>query len=117
MDTTKTSYIKNRYGDLCTSRLSELDDNNNDIFTGVYTIRIRNNNNIKLSNGVYTNNLPASRLNNYDVISYDVEINGILYKDCPLIKTSSVFFKDSSFYFIGNPYLINTALELEHTAN
>ena len=76
------------------------------------------NNNIKLIDGVYTNNLPVSGLNSliqshYNVISYDVEINGILYKDCPLIQTSNIFSTDSSCYFIGNPYLINTTFGLD----
>lgn len=121
MDTSKTSYIKNRYGDLFTIRSWELNEENDTIFTGTYTISVRNENNIKITNGVYTNNLPVHGLHGklelyYDVISYDVEINGVVYKNCPLTTTSTLLFKGDTLYFIGNPYLINSAMELEGLA-
>ena len=121
MDTSKTSYIKNRYGDLFQYRGWELDEDNDTIFTGTYTISVRNENNIKITNGVYTNNLPVHGIQGkaevyFDVISYDVEINGILYKNCPLTITSTLLFKGDTLYFIGNPYLINSAMALEGLA-
>jgi hypothetical protein len=121
MDTSKPSYIKNRYGDLFQYRGWELDEDNDTIFTGTYTISRRNENNIKIADGVYTNNLPVHGLHGklelyYDVISYDVEINGILYKNCPLTRTSNLLFKENTLYFIGNPYLISSAMGLEGLA-
>lgn len=118
MDTSKPSYIKNRYGDLFQYRGWELDEDNDTIFTGTYTIKVRNENNIKIADGVYTNNLPVYGLHGklelyYDVISYDVEINGVLYKNCPLTITSTLMFKGGTLYFIGNPYLISSAMAFE----
>ena len=111
MDTSKTSYIKNRYGDLFQYRAQDLNEDSDNIFTGTYSISARNKNNIKITNGVYTNNLPHGIY--YDVVSYDVEINGVLYKNCPLTTTSTLSNKEGTFYFIGNPYLINSAMSLE----
>lgn len=59
MDISKTSYIKNRYGDLCQYRGWELNEDSDNIFTGTYTISKRNKNNIKITDGIYTNNLPV----------------------------------------------------------
>lgn len=121
MDKSKPSYIKNRYGDLCQYRGWELNEENDSIFTGTYTISKRNETNIKITNGVYTNNLPVQGHGTaqlyYDVISYDVEINGVLYKNCPLTRTSNLMFKGNTLYFIGNPYLISSsAMALEGLA-
>ena len=121
MDISKTSYIKNRYGDLCQYRGWELNEENDTIFTGTYTISVRNENNIRITNGTYTNNLPVQGIHGaanlyYDIIGYDVEINGVLYKNCPLTRTSNLLFKRDTLYFIGNPYLINSAMALDALA-
>lgn len=119
MDSNKISFIKNRYGDLLTYRGWSLEEDSENIFTGTYTISVRNENNIKITNGVYTNNLPVNGLHGagqfyYDVISYDVEINGTLYKNCPLTRTSNLILKGDTLYFIGNPWLISSAMGLEN---
>ena len=120
MDSTKASFIKNRYGDLAQFRGWDQEDPEqatDTFFQANYTVYRNNGNNIKITTNNISNNLPVYGLHGkaeiyQEILSYDVQINGIWYKDCPLIRASSLLTKGDTFYFIGNPKLINMAYSL-----
>ena len=120
MDATKPSFIKNRYGDLAQMRIQDQEDPEsaaNTIFQASCTVYRNNGNNIKITTNNISNNLPIYGLHGkaelyYEILSYDVQINGVWYKNCPLIRASNLLTKGSTFYFIGNPKLISTAYGL-----
>ena len=109
IDSSKPSYIKNNHSNFFVSRVQDFENRSED-FSGKYKIKGIDSEGVALELLSYTNNLPFNALFNYEITGFDVSINGILYKNCPIQQISKILYTEQSMEFIGNPKLLSSTL-------